>query len=98
MLDTETHSIKTVQHDAYYKCIYNAIHKPSFKNKLFVKDDILFKIIQDADKSFKALIVYQSFTLTIPVNSYNLQGQIDINKASFLTKKTSLENSVHKHW
>ena len=52
------HNIKTLQkQDAYCKCKYNTLHIPSIINNFITKDDTLFKIIQDADKSYEALVV-----------------------------------------
>ena len=44
------------------------------------KDNILFKIIQDVDKPFQAILIPTFLALTILVNSHNLQGYAGTNK------------------
>ena len=61
VLDTETHGIKKLQKKKMH--IGNAITSqiPSFT----IKDNTLFKIEQDVDKYFKALVVPKSLALTL---------------------------------
>ena len=51
----------------------------SFKNKFMVKDSTLFKLIQDANKSFEVLIV--------SVNFHNLQENAGTNKIYSIIKR-----------
>ena len=67
--DTETHDVKSLQkQDTYCKHIHKSLHIPMLKNKFTIKPDTLYKIIEDSDKSFKALIVSKSLAFTILTN------------------------------
>ena len=81
VLDTDTINIKSLQEeDPYCKCIFQLQHIPSVKNKIAMINNIFFKTVQDAVKSFKALIVPKSLALTILANFHYLQGQAEMNK------------------
>ena len=86
VLDIKTHNVKTLQQqDTFCKCIYSELYVPWVKNKFTIKDDTLFKIIQDVSKSFEALIIPKSLTLTLLVTLHNIQGHIGTKK--FLLEK-----------
>ena len=97
VLDTESHDVKSLQkQDAYYIYIHNTLTIPSVKNKITTKDNTVFKIIQDGDKSFEAYIIPKSLALTILVNSPNLQGHTGTNKTYFLIKRDIFWKEMHK--
>ena len=54
---------------------------------LTIKDNILLKIVQDADKSFETLVIPKSLALTVLVNSHNLWGHAGTNKTYSLIKR-----------
>ena len=56
ILHTEIHNIKSLQQVPYCKHIHNTLHISSINSKFTIKDNILLKIIQDADNSFEALV------------------------------------------
>ena len=54
--DTGGHDIKTPQkEDANYKCIYQTLHMSLVHSKFTIRDNILFKILKECNKSFEAL-------------------------------------------
>ena len=82
---------------AYCKCIYNTLHTPSVTYAFIIKDSTLFYIIQHRDKSFEALVVLKSLTLTIPVNPDKLQGHTSTKNLPLNQKRLLLERNVQRH-
>ena len=58
----------------YCKHICNSLHLLNVGGKFMTQDNILYKLAQEGDKTFKALIATKSLALTIMINMYNLQG------------------------
>ena len=88
ILGTKTQNVKSLQQKGLYcKHIHNTLHITVVKNKLTVNDNILFKVVQNEDKSFKALVMPKYLALTILVNCFNLQGCAGTNNTYSLIKR-----------
>ena len=83
-----TPDLKVLQHeDEYFKCICNSLHVSSVQNKFITQDNLLYKLMQDGDNMFEALIVPKSLETAILVNSYNIQGHASKAKTYLLIKR-----------
>ena len=59
-------------------------------------ENMLYKIIQDGDKSFEALVVSKSLALTTLVNFHNHQGHTGTNKTYSQIKEMSFGRGMYK--
>ena len=74
------------------------LHITSVHDKFLPNGNILYKLIQDDDKSFEDLGVPKSLALTILVIPHNYHGHVGTNKTCSLNwKRNLLERKVDKN-
>ena len=94
--DAKTCVKRLQKKDPYHKCIQNTLNIPPVKNKFTIKDNILFKVLQDVEKSFEALVVLKSLALMILANSHSLQAHAGTSKTYSLIKRELFWKMKHK--
>ena len=65
-------------------------------NNFIFKENMLLKMTQDADESFKALLVPKSLTYTLLVNPCSPQGHAGSNKIYSQIKRDFFWKGIHK--
>ena len=84
---SDSPDLRVFQRDMSIQAPAYLITPVAVQNTFMAQDDILYKLTQEGDKMFKALIVPKSLASSILVNAHNLQGCASAVKMSCLIKK-----------
>ena len=83
--------------DAQWGHIINSLHTHSIPKNFFKHDNILYKLIQDGDKSFEALVFLKSLVLTILEIAHDYQDHAFTNNVVSNQNTLLLEENMERH-